>query len=134
MDSDLSVEFCRFIDTSSRYIRATVSEAVKDLGFRYYHVPFLVSIGGCPGISQKGLCRRIPLDKSRVSIVVRELIDQGLAVNDSAGKVWSLRLTSKGREAQDRAMGIVYSMNEELFESVSDEDKDAFLRVIRTVI
>ncbi len=126
MDREDAVVFHQFMDKAARYIRITSSEKVEGDGFRYYHIPFLVAMERSPGISQKGLCERVPLDKSRVSIVVRELISLGLCANDSTGKVWSLNLTPKGKEAYAKAMQVTIDLDTEIFSVLTDEEKEKF--------
>ena len=129
MEQEHSVRFHQFLDKATRFSRNAASEGVEKYGFRHYHIPFLVCMARSPGISQKGLCERVPLDKSRVSIVVRELIGLGLAVNSSTGKVWSLNLTPKGTEAYIKAINTTTSMDETIFYDLSEDERDTFLRI-----
>ncbi len=126
MDREDAVVFHQFMDKAARYIRITSSEEVEGYGFRYYHIPFLVAMERSPGISQKGLCERVPLDKSRVSIVVRELIGLGLCANDSTGKVWSLHLTPKGKDAYAKAIQVTINLDDEIFSVLTEEERDIF--------
>ncbi|MBR3410280.1 MAG: winged helix-turn-helix transcriptional regulator [Candidatus Methanomethylophilaceae archaeon] len=110
-------------------MRNSAAEDVENQGFRHYHIPFLISIARYPGTSQKGLCERVPLDKSRVSIVVRELISLGLAVNSSTGKVWALNLTPKGMDAYKTAMEITIRMDDSMFSVLTEEEIKTFLDI-----
>ena len=127
MEQEHSVRFHQFLDKTARFVRNWAAEDVESQGFRHYHNPFLVSIARFPGISQKGLCERVPLDKSRVSIVVRELISLGLAVNSSTGKVWALNLTQKGMDAYKTAMDITSRMDDSIFSVLTEEETKSFL-------
>ena len=127
MEQEHSVRFHQFLDKATRFVRNSAAEDVESQGFRHYHIPFLISIARSPGISQKGLCERVPLDKSRVSIVVRELISLGLAVNSSTGKVWALNLTPKGMDAYKTAMEITIRMDDSIFSVLTEEETKTFL-------
>ena len=129
MEQEHSVKFHQFLDKATRFSRNTASVEVEQYGLKHYHIPFLVCMAMSPGISQKGLCEKVPLDKSRVSIVVRELIGLGLAVNSSTGKIWSLNLTSKGTTAYRKAIDVTTAMDDSLFSDLSADERDTFLRL-----
>jgi len=133
MEQENSVQFHQFLDKATRFVRNTAAEEVEGFGFRHYHIPFLVAIARSPGISQKGLCERVPLDKSRVSIVVRELISLGLAVNSSTGKVWSLNLTTKGTDAYEKAMDTTIKMDESMLSVLTDEERQTFFDISQKI-
>ncbi len=86
-------------DRMSRFVRVCSEESLAGTALKPHHVPFIIAIGSNSGISQKDLCARIPVDKSRVSTVVHELMSLGLAYNGSKGKTWAIDLTDAGREA-----------------------------------
>ena len=127
MEQENSVQFHRFLDKATRFVRNYAATDVEDSGFKHYHIPFLVAIARTPGVSQKGLCEKVPLDKSRVSIVVRELIGLGLAVNTSTGTVWSLSLTPAGIEAYNKSMDTTNRIDEAIFSAVSADEMESFL-------
>ncbi len=130
MDGYSPEQFHQYLDRVSRCVRYVSSERAEEFGFKYYYIPFLLAIRNQPGISQKILCESIPLDKSRVSIVVRELIRSGYVRNDSTGKVWSINLTPSGEAVSRKAEEIVNDLNGKLFEGIGREDLDVFLRVM----
>ncbi len=133
MEKEHSVRFHQFLDKTTRFVRNSAAEDVDSQGFRHYHIPFLISIARSPGISQKGLCERVPLDKSRVSIVVRELISLGFAVNSSTGKVWALNLTPKGMDAYKTAMDITTRMDDSMFSVLTEGETKTFLALISKI-
>ncbi len=131
MDYWASMDYHKFLDVSVRYVKNSTSRYVEGYKFKYYHIPALVVMHNSPGISQKGLCARVPMDKSRISIVVREIIEMGMAVNESTGKVWSLRLTPKGEEAYETAIQATLMSDDRLFEAITDEEKEAFVAICK---
>ena len=133
MDDYSLAQFHQFLDMMSRCVRTVSSEKAEECGFKYYYIPFLLAIREHPCISQKSLCECIPLDKSRVSIVVRELIRCGYVRNDSTGKVWSISLTPSGEVVSKKAGEIVDDLNERLFAGIPEEDLKVFLRVMSKV-
>ena len=73
-----------------------------DLGIKSYHLSVLRVIYDHDGIDQKSIRKVIPFDKSRISVVVRELLDGGFVVDSASGRSSSLHLTEKGQEAVAR--------------------------------
>lgn len=72
------------------------NEYLDGSALKFYHIPYLYQIHSSDGISQKQLNEVIPFDKSRISIVVRELIDNGLVTDTGTKRNSSLHLTDKG--------------------------------------
>ena len=114
-------------DKMARFVRISSEKGLEGTPLKPHHIPFIIAIGNGGGISQKELCARIPVDKSRVSTVVHELMLMGLAYNGSGGKTWSLELTDAGREAFLNVEKMISSMCDEVFGFLSKEELDAFL-------
>ena len=89
--------FMCFPEKMSKCFRAIITKYTENTQIKTHHIPFINILGTHDGISQKELTAMLPFDKSRVSTVVHELTNMGLVVNDSDGKVSSLRLTDSGR-------------------------------------
>lgn len=81
----------------NKCINLLATEYLKDTNLKPYYVPYILNIERVDGISQKQLKVLIPFDKSRISVVVHELIDKGLIYNDGVGRNSSLHLTDDGR-------------------------------------
>ena len=102
-------------------------ESLEGTALKPHHVPFIFAVGTRDGVSQKELCAVIPVDKSRVSTVIHELMGMGLVYNGSSRKTWEVRLTDAGREAFRTIEKGVSSLCEEVFGPFSDEDLKSFV-------
>jgi DNA-binding MarR family transcriptional regulator len=120
-------------DKMARFVRISSEKGLEGTPLKPHHIPFIIAIGNGGGISQKELCARIPVDKSRVSTVVHELMLMGLAYNGSGGKTWSLELTDAGRKALLMAEKTVSSICDDAFGSLSQEELDSFASVVSKI-
>lgn len=104
-----------------------------DLGIKSYHLSVLRVIYDHDGIDQKSIRKVIPFDKSRISVVVRELLDGGFVVDSASGRSSSLHLTDKGQEAVARTPEFKRLVNEDIFgDFTADEMKfmdESFVRL-----
>lgn len=110
-------------DRMSRLMTTVATTRVEKYGLKAYHVPFVVLIGHSPGISQKTILNTVPFDKSRVSIVVNELIAREIVVNESNSKVSSLVLTDLGQDVYEECADLVEKVFKKLFEGFTAEEK-----------
>lgn len=94
----------------------------KDTELKVYFIPYIIDLRAHDGMSQKELNRLIPCDKSRISVVIHELMDRGLVYNDGKGRNSSLHLTDKGLGAYSVSRMFVDLVNKELFSGFSDRD------------
>ncbi len=72
---------------------------LEDYGIKTYHLALLRVISSQDGIDQKSIRKTIPFDKSRISVIVRELSDWGFIYDSGSGRSSALHLTDKGKEA-----------------------------------
>ena len=104
-----------------------------DLGLKSYHLSELRVIYANDGIDQKSIRNVIPFDKSRISVVVRELLDAGFVTDSASGRSSSLHLTELGRTAVSRTNEYKRLVSEEIFRDFSEEEMkfldEAFVRL-----
>lgn len=67
-------------------------------GLKSYHLALIRVIGSEDGIEQKGIRKTIPFDKSRISVIIRELTEGGYIYDSGRGRSSSLHLTDRGKE------------------------------------
>lgn len=91
------------------------NEYLKGSPLKFYNLPYIIQIHAFDGISQKALKELIPFDKSRISIVVRELIDQGLVEDTGTKRNSSLHLTDKGRDTLPVCKLFIELIKKEIF-------------------
>ena len=76
------------------------------------------------GIDQKTIRTVVPFDKSRISVIVRELLEMGLLMDTASGRSSSLHLTAKGREVVSKTPQFKQRLREELFSPFSKEEME----------
>ena len=111
-----------------------MSQQIRGTGIKRYHVPFIAEIGAAPHMSQKDLARILPFDKSRISVVVNELMADGYVVNESSSKTWSLVLTAKGRRVLKDIDEVMGRASEKIFADFTAEDLDTYERLVNKMI
>lgn len=108
-------------------------ELFADLGIKSYHLSVLRVIYSNDGIDQKGIRKVIPFDKSRISVVVRELLDGGFVTDSASGRSSSLHLTDLGMTAVSRTEQFRKAVDVDIFGEFTAEEKEfmnqAFIRL-----
>lgn len=103
------------------------------LGLKSYHAAAIRVIHTNDGITQKEIRESIPFDKSRISVIVRELIDGGFVVNTASGRSSSLHLTERGKAVLSHTLNFRDHLDEEIFSIFSKDEKEVienyFLRL-----
>jgi MarR family transcriptional regulator for hemolysin len=88
-------------------------------------------------LTQIRLAERSMLDKTTMVVTLDELEKSGLAERRPSPddrRVRIVAVTEKGAEAVEAAGRIVASMQQELLESVSEEDRETFVRVLSGLV
>ncbi len=106
----------------SKCVNLLAANYLKDSNIKVYYMPYLLNLKVNDGMSQKDLKCKISCDKSRISVVVHELIDQGLVYNDAKGRNSSLHLTEKGNEAYTVCKMFFDIVKKELFSLDTTDD------------
>ncbi len=117
-----------FSDKMKKCIRYLLAPSLSEMGLKSYHILIMLQIERHGGLSQKEIREHVPFDKSRVSMIVSELIAMGLAVDESIGKTSSIRLTENGSKACDTFRSKVNHLNGEILSALDEKDHQEFLR------
>lgn len=112
-------------------LRFISAKYLNDTQIKPHYLVFISAIGRYDGLSQKELNERIPVDKSHVSTVVRELIDLGLVYNDGSGKLHSLHLTESGKTVFATCRMMYELLNTKLFSDFSPEEREQLDFLVR---
>lgn len=126
-DEDLIERFEIFSDKIKKCLKYVAEPYLEKEGLRIYHAIFLRIIESEPGASQKSIKARVPYDKSRVSMVITELLELGLVRNTSSGKLSSLVLTDKGTAVSESTKKIFSDFRRSLFSDLSEEEFVTFI-------
>jgi DNA-binding MarR family transcriptional regulator len=82
----------------ARYAREVGSHGLTDLN---HYIPLLHQIAGVPGVTVNELARSTGFPKSRVSVLVAQLVDLGIVIREADEhdtRLVRLRLTSRAAE------------------------------------
>lgn len=116
--------FMCFPNKITKCFRNIVSKYTADTQIKPYHIPFIAYVGYNGGVSQKDICNQLSLDKSRVSTVIHELMDMGLVVNESDGKVTSIHLTESGKNMMVMCQILRELMHSLILQGFTEEEVD----------
>ena len=122
--------FMGFSEKMGKCFKAIVSKYTADTQIKPYHIPFIAYIGHNDGSSQKDMCSCLPFDKSRVSTVVHELMDLGLVVNNSDGKVTSIHLTESGKNIFAMCQMLKELMHTLILQDFTEEELECLAHLI----
>lgn len=114
--------------------RMIVSRYLKDTRIRPHHLALLKTIGSSDGSSQKELTESLCIDKSFVSVTVRELIEMDLITNDGSGRVHNIHLTDTGKDmvVMSRMLGDILS--DSLLGTLTPEECHALITITGKLI
>lgn len=131
LDDKDTFEFLEiFSDKMKKCIKYLMAPSLSEMGLKSYHVLFMLPIERNDGMSQKEIRERIPYDKSRISMVVGELIAMGLVIDERTGKTSSLRLTEKGKEVCHIFRSNIDRINFEILSALNEKEHQEFFHCI----
>jgi DNA-binding MarR family transcriptional regulator len=90
-----------------------------------------------PGISQNELASAVALKKSAVTKLVKDLETRGILVRERVSqdrRINSLTLSHSGQALIGRIRHLTKAWNDKLFAEVAPEDREAFFRVLETIL
>ncbi|MCQ2069836.1 MAG: MarR family winged helix-turn-helix transcriptional regulator [archaeon] len=96
-DAQFDKMFTYIPNRIGKWLKTMADEYFEGTELRSYQVPFIIAISEHEGITQKELKALIPCDKSRISVIVNELIEMGFVEDRCAGRQTALHLTEEGR-------------------------------------
>lgn len=102
---------------------------LEEYGIKSYHLALLRVISSQDGIDQKSIRNTIPFDKSRISVIVRELSDWGFVYDSGSGRSSSLHLTDKGKEVVKITPEYSKKVEAAVLPDLTDEELEVLNRV-----
>ena len=102
---------------------------LEEYGIKSYHLALLRVISSQDGIDQKSIRNTIPFDKSRISVIVRELSDWGFVYDSGSGRSSSLHLTDKGKEVVKVTPEYSKKVEAAVLPDLTDEELEVLNRV-----
>lgn len=114
--------------------RMIVSTYLKDSRIRPHHLAILRAIDSSDGLSQKELTESLSIDKSFVSVTVRELMDMGFVTNDSDGKIHCIRLTNTGKDMVVMSRMFNDILSDRLLGTLSSEECESLAIIAKKLI
>ena len=102
---------------------------LEEYGIKSYHLALLRVISSQDGIDQKSIRKTIPFDKSRISVIVRELSDWGFIYDSGSGRSSSLHLTDKGKETVKVTPEYSRKVEKEVLPDLTEEELEVLNKV-----
>ena len=102
---------------------------LEGYGIKTYHLALLRVISSQDGIDQKSIRKTIPFDKSRISVIVRELSDWGFIYDSGSGRSSALHLTDKGKEAVKVTPEYTRKVEKAILPDLTPEELDVLNKV-----
>lgn len=127
---DLMMVFPRKTGNISRIL---VSKYLGDSRIRPHHLMILRTVADNDGTSQKDLAERLPFDKSYISTGVRELIDMGMLLNGSEGKVHKLKVTPLGKDIVAMGNMLFDLVDQAIFGNLTEEERQSLMAIMRKI-
>lgn len=127
---DLMMVFPRKTANISRIL---VAKYLGDSRIRPHHLMILKVVSENDGVSQKDLTDRLPFDKSYISTSVRELIDMGMLVNGSEGKVHRITITPLGKDIVQMGNMMFDLVDQSVFGNLTDEERDTLVAIMKKI-
>lgn len=97
----------------------------------------LLAVSQDEGLSQTDLVARTGVDRSTLADIVRRMLKKGLLTRRRTradARVYSVRLTDKGREALKSAEPAAKSAEERLLASLDGDERRLFLETLSQIV
>ncbi len=102
-------------DKIGKCVDALAAAHFSDPDMKSYFFAYILRLHAIDGATQKDLAEVIPFDKSRISVVVNQLIKLGYVYDSGRGRNSSLHLTEKGKMAYPECRSFLDLLAEEIF-------------------
>lgn len=116
-----------------RAMRDASTDFLKDLPIKEYHIPFILMIGYFDGISQKEINERVPFDKSRISVIVNELIKLKYVEDSNSGRSSCLHLTEAGKSISSVAKMYFKIVSDKVYSVLDPEEKETLIAILTKI-
>ena len=118
------------LSVTSNAVSSRVADAYRSrFGLRIPEWRVMAVLGDSGALTQRELTSATLMDKVAVNRACKALEDRGLAArqaNERDGRSHHLELTGEGRAMHARIMPLALDMEARLFDTFSDEDREAF--------
>ncbi|GLX09349.1 MarR family transcriptional regulator [Microbispora sp. NBRC 16548] len=120
----------------TRALMAAETPILREHGLSMWAYAVLLGLDERPVRTQAALAESIGADKTRIIRVLDDLQRRGLierSPDPADRRVRLLSITPEGRRLRDAAQAGIRLMEERLLSRLSDDDREAFVRVLRVL-
>ncbi|MEV4293841.1 MarR family winged helix-turn-helix transcriptional regulator [Microbispora rosea] len=120
----------------TRALMAAETPILREHGLSMWAYAVLLRLDERPVRTQAALAESIGADKTRIISVLDDLQRRGLierSPDPADRRVRLLSITPEGRRLRDAAQAGIRRMEERLLSRLPDDDKEAFVRVLRVL-
>lgn len=113
--------------------RAYVNAILKDEGLTHGECNLLVEIYRHDGISQEELGKKLRIDKSAITRVIKSMVEKGYTrkdINQNDRRYHCLYLTKQAIDKLDFIYDVFHKSSEWLLDDISEEDIESVMRIL----
>ena len=136
MSEDRYIMFSVAIDQAAKNLQRLKHIRMEKYGLRAVHVTCLIRLGrSVEGLTGTELSEICEVDKSLISRVLSDLIENGFATYEKTEKIYRKRiqLTDRGRAVVDEMRDVMDASVDAIRNDVTEEDLDAFYRTLHLI-
>lgn len=115
-------------------IKKIADNKVKHLDLSFGQCQLLLMIDRCPNMNQKRLAENLHITEATLSVRISRLEKSGYIIKsiDSKDKrKYSLEVSEKGKQFFDKRIEMMNTLNETIFEGISEEELDTVLVLLK---
>ena len=120
-ETDINKLFYFLPSKFKKAVGKIAADFITETSLKEYYFPVLQAIYYKDGITQKEITAYLPFDKSRISVVVNELIENGFVTDSGEGRSSCLHLGKNANAVARMYNAIVF---DKMFEGFTQEELD----------
>lgn len=106
----------------TKFLRLCTAICVSELDIKRHHIAFVLKLGAQPRMTLREFANVLPFDRSRISFVLKEMIDQGFVTQENDQKPAKYSLTPQGMEQYERLRELSRNVFRMVFAAFSEEE------------
>jgi DNA-binding MarR family transcriptional regulator len=134
---DLETSLGYLLKEAASALRAAMEDVLRPLDMTITHYSCLELLAQRPGSSNSDLARGAFVTRQSMNVLLQTLERDGFVTRPSeapVGKVLPTKLTPRGRRSLEQATAAVRSVEVRMLSGLSDADRAAALRILRSMV
>jgi DNA-binding MarR family transcriptional regulator len=134
---DLPTSLGYLLKEAASALRTAMEEALRPLGMTITHYSCLELLAQRPGSSNSDLARGAFVTRQSMNVLLQTLERDGIVTRpaeEAVGRVQPTRLTAAGRRQLAKASAAVRAVELRMLGDLSDGDREAATRILRSMV